>query len=437
MKDFFMKTKTFSVYIIYFSIFYLLSFSAEAKKILILYSTGGHSTAAKAISQMIRSDDPTAEIISYDFKLQGTKFGYAFYDHGYDLLSRHASWINSFGMNLLWIKGELIDASNNSNFLIPTENLKNYIKSISPDIIINTHFISAAILAELRKQGEFLDIPIAWTHLDHVDNNYYRSLGHQLDMTFLPTDKMAQNWEKVIDKSKLAASGIPILPSMIQPVNKNLRHSILEKIGFDPENKTILLLGGSMGALSFQKIIENIMRKSFSGKLLQVIAVCGRNEILRSQLESWASKFPDTALKLYTTGFIPLDETRNLQTAADIIISKPGGLTSFELLSSQTPVIFTESIGSQETRNANFMKSENAALFLPNINDIGDAVGNLLSNSELNSNLIQNQNLIRISLFNFDKILEWIHNPLTHFSSEKSFLKHRLCQKILSKDFKK
>ena len=378
-----------------------LSLRAEAsKKVLILYSTGGHATAARSIEAMLNEHPEEFEVVRKDYAEELNGYAHWFYLHGYDLISKKANWINKLGTAYAWWKAEknpeFASTRDDADFNQP-ERILEYIKSVGPDVIITTHFSLAQTLAVLRERGELKSIPIAWTHLDIVDNTFFQQIGDQLDMSFLPTDQMRASWAKTIPNSKLIASGIPIMSAVP-----------LEKREIKQNSSNILLLGGSMGALSYNKIISDLAARFPSDEMVDVTAVCGRNEQMREWLNRWKTRrlFPRN-IRLQVEGFVDQGTMRELQIKSDLIISKPGGLTSFELLNSGKPVILTEAIGIQEQKNAAFIADEGAALYLPKIQGIGKVIVSLLRDSQTEQNaLLANQERLREN-FKLDEIVQW------------------------------
>jgi UDP-N-acetylglucosamine:LPS N-acetylglucosamine transferase len=166
-----------------------------------------------------------------------------------------------------------------------------------------------------------------------------------------------------------------------------------------------------MGALSYDAIISEIsetLRLSEKPNV-QFIAICGRNKAKADQLRAWAASqnFPRNA-SLLVTEFIDQTKIKQLQNVSDLIISKPGGLTTFELLTTGKAVIMTEGIGLQEKHNATYVAQEGAALYLPKPSGIGNAAYNLLiGDPSLSARLVQKQTELRKN-FQLDKIVDWV-----------------------------
>lgn len=373
---------------------------AHPKRVLILYSTGGHSTAAQSIEALLKQYPEEFEVIRKDFADELSGFAKWFYSRGYDFISREANWLNKWGTRQIWTQSEsrplFASERSTSNFNQPAK-IRAYVEETNPDVIIATHFSIAETLASLRERGYLENIPIAWTHLDMTSNIYFKQIGDQLDMSFVPTEDMRKDWSKTIDSNRVMSTGIPIMPDMMEK---------REPSNGQKNVSTILLMGGSMGTLSYIPIIKQIIA-AFNAKgvsRLRFIAVCGRNKEILEKIKLWSTFLPDE-VSIEATGFINARVLRQLQSTADLVISKPGGLTTFELMTSDRPIILTEPIGLQEYDNAHYIDRQGAGIFLPKPSEVGYRAFELLMTSA-GRRQVENQKRIRSS-FRLERIVEW------------------------------
>lgn len=404
-----------------------------AKRLLILYSTGGHATAARSIEKLVETHLPDFEIVRHDFALELTGFPRWFYLEGFNFMSRHFNWINKYAIRSEWKAAEntphLVSERSMARFNQPRKIL-NYIEEIQPDIIIATHFSMAQTLAVLREEGHLKGIPIAWTHLDMVNNIFYKQIGSELDMSFVPTEAMQIEWAELMDPQKVIATGIPIMPDMLGRSGRNHEEDAIG-FGFDPEVPTVLLMGGSLGLMNYSKIIKNVSQsfKSVNNSPVQFLAICGNNENVRRNLKKWSKspRFPENA-RLEATGFLNASELIKSESASNLIISKAGGLTTFELLTAELPLIMTQGVSFNEQFNAKFLEDEGAALYVTEDSLLGDAAFDLLKNTEKLTFMVANQQRMK-SHFKLEKIVEWIRNPgLAHTGSPSERILEKLIQ---------
>ncbi|MEO5969602.1 MAG: glycosyltransferase [Bdellovibrionia bacterium] len=412
---------------------FFLTDAFAAKKLLILYSTGGHATAARSIEKLVETHLPDFEVVRHDFALELTGFPKWFYLEGFNLMSRYLNWVNKYAIRSEWKAADrtpsLVSERSMARFNQPDKILE-YIEQIHPDIIIATHFSMAQTLAVLREEGHLKDIPIAWTHLDMVSNIFYKQIGSELDMSFVPTEAMQMEWAELMDPQKVIATGIPIMPDMLERSERHHEEDAIS-FGLDPEVPIVLLMGGSLGLMNYSEIIKNVSKsfKRVNNSPVQFLAICGKNEKARKNLKRWSktSRFPENA-RLEATGFLNASQLIKSESASNLIISKAGGLTTFELLTAELPLIMTQGVGFNEQFNAKFLEEEGAAMYVTEDSRLGDAAFDLLKDTEKLTLMVENQQRMK-SHFKLEKIVEWVKNPgLAHTGFPSERILERLIQ---------
>lgn len=115
------------------------------------------------------------------------------------------------------------------------------------------------------------------------------------------------------------------------------------------------------------------------------MTVCGKNEKLKTQL----SKVPTTgAHKVKVMGFTK--EIDELMQVADLVISKPGGLTTSEVLARGAVMVIVNPIPGQESRNSDYLLENGAAIKANNIATLGYKVNALLEDKHRMERLKEN-----------------------------------------------
>ena len=154
-----------------------------------------------------------------------------------------------------------------------------------------------------------------------------------------------------IAASAILVTGIPIMPAFAQPLD---RAECAREFGLDPQRITILLMGGGAGLGSLDTIAERLLALEAN---FQLIVLAGKNAQALSALQSLAEKYPG---RLLPQGFT--DQVERLMACADLVITKPGGLTTSECLALGLPMIVNAPIPGQEERNADFLLEQGVAL---------------------------------------------------------------------------
>ena len=143
--------------------------------------------------------------------------------------------------------------------------------------------------------------------------------------------------------------------------------------GLRDDLPVLLVLSGGFGMGPVGKILGELDKVSHE---FQTLAVCGRNEELRRELASQDRKHPTHVL-----GFA--SNMHELMAVADLIITKPGGLTSSEALAMGKPLLILDPIPGQEAANSDFLLEHGAAVKVNRPEDLPYRIGQLLGSKKL------------------------------------------------------
>jgi processive 1,2-diacylglycerol beta-glucosyltransferase len=197
------------------------------------------------------------------------------------------------------------------------------LKKEQPDIVICTHFLPAEIVSWLRTKKEIA----AWHAIVVTDFDVHAMwLCRDYDHYFVGLDETRVHLEKLgIPPNKVSVSGIPIDPLFEQ---KKDQRAMREKHGLEPDRLTILVSAGGFGVGPIQKVMKVLLQMQHPA---QVVAVCGRNKDLTQQLDNLAASISrDHPMTVKAVGYT--SEMDEYMAASDLIVGKPGGLTTSEAL---------------------------------------------------------------------------------------------------------
>ncbi len=239
-----------------------------------------------------------------------------------------------------------------------------YIKEFQPAVIVCTHATPAGLVAWLKKKG-LITVPAAAIVTDFVAHRLwvYPELEHYFVAHLAVAEYLSQQG---ITSRSIVATGIPVSEYFSQPGNKD---QILAELSFTPDRKTILVMGGGAGILPMAEILalcDQIDRP------LQIIAITGKNQSLYRRLSQWqaTSRHP-----VRVFGFV--DNVHELMRAADILISKPGGMSSAEALTMGVPLVIYRPIPGQEEANTRYLLSNGAALRADSLTELATILNKL------------------------------------------------------------
>ncbi|MCK9479305.1 MAG: glycosyltransferase [Firmicutes bacterium] len=218
-----------------------------------------------------------------------------------------------------------------------------YIEQSKPDVIICTHVFAAQVLTHVEKFNG-LTIGIV---TDFTIHPYWEETA--LDFYVIASELLMLHAEKKgIDAGKLLPIGIPIhekFSGRIPKAEARKQLGIKDKI-------TILVMSGSMG---YGNIVQHIKRMDTVNLDFQILCVCGKN--LRAKKNIYKI---ETTREIYAYGYV--DNIDIMMDAADVIITKPGGLTVSEALAKRLPMILINPIPGQEVRNTEFLLNNAGAM---------------------------------------------------------------------------
>ncbi|MDR0397517.1 MAG: glycosyl transferase [Oscillospiraceae bacterium] len=210
------------------------------------------------------------------------------------------------------------------------------INAFEPDAIVCPHMFSAHAVSFLRaKHG--LTIPSVGIITDYTCSPFWEECG--LDSYIVANEEVAGECaSKGMDKGKLFPLGIPVSARFSQKRDKKAARA---ELGIMKE-QVFVVMGGSMGFGSIPETAALLVR---SVPEAQVVAVCGSNADALEQARA-------------IEGVIAMSFTNKVETlmdAADVLLTKPGGLTTTEAMVKRVPLVMTSPIPGGEARNAEFI----------------------------------------------------------------------------------
>ncbi len=350
--------------------------SENNKKVLILScgTGGGHNTAAKAIQEELLSKNIQADFKEYleiiDSKLK---------DEINNLYIKSTNKNGKIFKNVYNL-GKIYEKTNLKSpvyFLnsLSKEKLYNYIQNNQYQFVITTHLFAAQALTAIKKEHPIHFMQVA---TDYVSIPFWEET--EPDYFIIPSKELEENFlEKGIKKETLLPFGIPVKKQFRNSYNKE---EMKKELNLDVTKKYILILNGSMGFGNVkeiaQKLLENI-------EDVTLIISCGNNDKLLKTLNK-EYKGNERLIALSYT-----NELGKYMASSDIILSKPGGLTTTEVTTMRKPLIHIMPIPGCENDNANFFADRKMSLKCDNINQVIENTKTLLENVELQEEIIENQ----------------------------------------------
>jgi processive 1,2-diacylglycerol beta-glucosyltransferase len=254
-----------------------------------------------------------------------------------------------------------------------TRPLIKLLEDYDPDIAVCTHFLPAEILSWLKaKKRITCKQAIVVTDMDV----HAMWLCRHYEQYFVALEETRVHMEKLgIDADKLTVSGIPIDP--VFSLTKDKRAMRL-KYGLSPDKTTILVSAGGFGVGRIEDLFTCLSELQHEA---QIVFLCGRNEELKKKLERRsARRAADSKASIVSVGYTTsMDE---YMSASDILLGKPGGLTTSEALAKGLVFVIVNPIPGQEERNSDHLLEEGVAIRCNNLPVLAYKVDQLLEDTE-------------------------------------------------------
>lgn len=244
------------------------------------------------------------------------------------------------------------------------------VTDFNPDVLVCTHVFAAQLVNEIKKRGLLTTTTIGiitdytihpyWENVPHIE--YIVTASELLDHRSIKRGIMAD---------RLLPFGIPIHPKFNQALS---RQQACAELGIADDRPTILMMGGSMGYSNNKKLVRSL---SAVGMDFQLLIVCGNNKRQYREITSLMESYKGPCT-LYPYGFV--DNVEVMMSAADCILTKPGGLTVSEALAKNLPMLLVNPIPGHEERNVEFLLNNGMASLVTKTFPVDEAVYHLFTN---------------------------------------------------------
>jgi processive 1,2-diacylglycerol beta-glucosyltransferase len=214
---------------------------------------------------------------------------------------------------------------------------------------ICTHFLPCQVVAGARRAPATDIVVTDWS----LHRFWVQRSARQY---FVATDRIAQLLHERVPSSRVCVTGIPVAPSFAKRIDAKAARC---ELGFADDDAVVLLIGGGWG-LSVEPMVHNALRARVPN--LKLLVVCGTNKHAHDCLAHYAGD----SVRLF--GYV--NGIQRLIAAADVVVTKPGGLTTSETFAMGKPLVLTRGLPGHEDRNAQELALVGAV-------QLGDAPGEL------------------------------------------------------------
>lgn len=249
-------------------------------------------------------------------------------------------------------------------------NLRPLMQELRPDVVVCTHAFPCGVMAEYKKQ--FADAPpVFGVVTDFAVHAFW--IHTNIEGYAVATPEMrATLLARGIPRDRVAVYGIPVRSEFATPYED--RDALRERLGLPLDRSTVLIMGGGLGMGPLESIMQALDRIEAP---LCALAIVGRSARSEQRVLEYAHKvhYPVRVVRF-------VNNVHEYMHASDVLVTKPGGLTSAEALVAQVPMVLFKPLPGQEERNTRYLVQRRAALRAKNTADLARTVESLLQSAE-------------------------------------------------------
>ena len=336
--------------------------------LILTVSTGfGHTATALSIERRLQDKGISTKII--DVYQYANKLISETLDKSTALYAKYTPEVYRLIYQYL-DSGALDDRFNLMSFInaLCTFRFERLIRELDPDFIICTHGFAAQLVHELKKKGR-CRAELLGSCTDYTLHPYWETLTTMDHFVIASESLTYRAVKKGIRREIIHPFGIPVHPKFYRSVS---RQEARRRLGYDEDSRVILLMGGGLG---YGMVDGQAGRILSVRQKLELAVVCGNNTRQRAEFEKIRDKMPFAKIHVY--GFV--DNVNDMMDAADLLVSKPGGLTVTEALLKGLPMVVINPIAGHEERNLEFLLNQGACVRADKSFPLDEAVAMLLS----------------------------------------------------------
>jgi processive 1,2-diacylglycerol beta-glucosyltransferase len=342
-------------------------------KILIATATagGGHLQAAAALEEAWKKTYPKDTVRRIDILEFTPRLYRKAYAEGYVRVAEKAPELYAHAFRI----------SDNPSFVRKITRLRRMsarwvarrfiqmLNRFEPDVLLCPHFLPIETMGALDEKG--LKVPRPLTVCVITDFEAHALwMEPCVDLYCVAMEETkARLVARGVKKDKVIVTGIPVSQRFAKPMSQKLAR---KQLGLKTA-PTLLVLGGGMG---MGPLVETVKELDKASGRFQMMVVAGRNPDLGKKLAAQRFRHP---VKIF--GFVT--HMQELMAASDVLVTKPGGLTTSEALALGKPLLIVNPLPGQEAANSDFLLERGAAIKANRLEDLSFRIERLLRGPQL------------------------------------------------------
>lgn len=339
-----------------------------SKRILLMYisEVSGHKQATVAVEKSIKNIDPRAEVLNINAFNYTNPISEKIINKLYLGVIKRTPKIWEY----LYDNPAVVEKTRNIKEMIHRFNapkLKALFDKFQPQAVACSQAFPCGMAAYF-KQAYNTELPLVGIVTDYTAHSYW--VYENVDYYVVPSGNISRQLiKKGVKEEKIKVLGIPIEPKFSRPQNN--KEEIKGRLGLEPEIPIVLIMGGGQGLGPIGKIIKALDKLE---RPVQMAVVCGTNKKLYEKLSGKKDKFKN---KVIILGFA--DNIEQLMDISELVITKPGGITTAEALAKGLPMVIVKPIPGQEESNTQYLLDNGVAIKIDDIDELAGCISGLLA----------------------------------------------------------
>ena len=327
----------------------------------------GHNEAARSLAAEFEAQGARTTTIDHFRDLVHPLFARASRALYYALLRRApAVWAAAYAAGDRIPSGSLLTFGMSH---IGTAGVRRALGELAPDVVVTVHATPATVMSGLVAAGVRVP-PHTTVVTDFVAHSQW--MASHVDRYCVAAEEVRREFvARGIRRERVAVTGVPVRAEFARRLAPG---DVRRQLGLSPRLPVVLVMAGSQGRLGH--LDEAVRVLVGAERPLEGIVVAGRDERLRVHLERLAA-----GRAVRVLGYA--NDVPRLMAAADLLVTKAGGMTLAEALASELPMLLWGSLPGQERRNERFAARAGVALVARSRRELGRHLERALDDPEL------------------------------------------------------
>ncbi len=338
----------------------------KPKRIILMYisEVSGHRSATLAIEKALKALSPKCEILNINAFNYTNPISEKVINRIYMEVIKHTPKVWDYLYdNPSVVKG--LERIKNSVHKSNSPKLKKLFDKFNPDLVVCTQAFPCGMVADFKKTYKS-SLPLVAVLTDYIPHSYW--VYDAVDYYITPSEDVSERLaKKGVIPAKIKSFGIPFDHKFNQKLDSE---EIFKKLNLNPHKPVVLIMGGGQGLGPIKTIVKSLEK---TNQNIQELIITGINKKLYRSLKRRIKHYKK---EIHLFGFV--QNIHELMYISKVIISKPGGVTTAEVLSANLPMVIVKPIPGQEINNTNFLTYKGAAIKVDDPKEVYQVIDELL-----------------------------------------------------------